>query len=569
MIIPRVKKEIYPGGRIKIGNNLKVWAEDEVSERVLGAIKVLFASSGIGIDKAECRDVAVLTLVKYDSLVRCEEYRLTVGKGKIKLIFGSFLGGRNGAATLLQLLRCDEGIYSAIETEISDWADNRFRGLMVDPARCFIPVAELKDIMLRMAKAKMNTIHLHLMDNKAYTLESKHFPQLNDAEFGYYTADDTKEIVSYGLSIGIDCLPELELTTHANLLTEKVPGLMCETESVKPNGWAMCVGSPTFYDTVAVLVGEMAELFPYPVLHIGTDEITMYDLEGIWPDWYDCKHCHALAERLGVRLSTAEEVAARQKEGTFKEKGIDGVNQLFIHTIHNIHKVVTTAGKRMMMWNDNIDIGKPTDLPRDILIHFWRVAAPYRGPREGCSMSAFLEAGFEVINSHYPQTYIEMDSYRPEVPLNTWAPHVYPPSKPEHASAILGGEPCAWGGNISHFAYTLPGAIAFYADRLWDERPGVYESEFSLAASRLILGVKVPEDFDVFAALGGFFLPRDKEYAGRTTPIRKAYVDRITISPAGVKAVSDKLKQLAEDDSAEGRIAGIFAGCADWALERL
>lgn len=570
MLIPRAKKENYSGKRFYICNTIKVLASDGLSCRIFEAMRIFFASSEIQIDKTDSINNADVILRQDKNLTKLEEYTLSAEDDRIEIAYSEFMGGRNAVVSLLQLVRFEDDNLNIIEAEINDWADNRMRGMLVDSVYVFIPVQKLKDTMLRMALSKMNLIHLHIVDNRGYRLESKQFPQLNPPGTGFYSLEEMKDIIEFGLSIGIDCLPELELTTHSQFLTSVFPGLHCKVDTAEPNGWAMCVGSPSFYEIITVLINEMAEVFPYPVLHIGTDEIIMYDLPKIWPDWYDCKHCRALAESIGIKLSTAEEVEERKRNGTFLEKGIDGINELFIYTIHKIYDIVKKAGKRVMMWNDNINIGKPTDLPRDILIHFWRIAAPYRGPREGCSMEAFLEAGFEVYNSHYPQTYIELDEYVPEIPLNTWSPHVYPECKEELKHKILGGGPCAWGtGNDTHFDFSLPSSLAFYSDRLWDETPGVYEKEFSEAITRLILGARTPEGFDVFPAVGGFFLPRDTEITKKPEEYRKAHVERITISPEDMINTSEYLNSVASERTFTGRIAEIYAECIDWAYERL
>ena len=295
----------------------------------------------------------------------------------------------------------------------------------------------------------------------------------------------------------------------------------------------------------------------------------MYDHDDFrgWPTWYDCKHCTKLAKELGIYMTPASEVAANEAEGTFKEKGIAGISEMFYYMVKRMHAIVTKAGKRMMMWNDYIDISKPCDLPRDILIHFWRIAAKYRGPREGCSMEKFLEAGFEVINSHYPQTYIEEDFYKPEVPLNTWAPKVYPPSEEQYKSQILGGWPSAW-DNYDHFEYTLPSALAFYGDRLWDETPAEYGKEFNISITRLLLGVEAAEGFDVFSALGGYFLPRSHPRIKRED---RAYgrIENVTISADEVGETEKTLRIMAQKQTLEGSLAGIYADCVKWVYDRL
>lgn len=568
MITPRAKKEIYTGEWFPFGQNPRIYVEGELQEKVFRVLELFLASSGIKPERSrDCADAGILFALDESLKDREEHYRLDIDESGIRMSFADFLGGRNAVAALMQLIRRENERFYVLGVSIDDWPDNRMRGVMLDPARRFVTIQELKDTMLRMALSRMNLLHLHLMDDQGYAFESKAYPALNHEEHGFYRASEMKELVAYGQSIGIDILPEIEFVTHGVNQLHSLPIMQCETEHTTPSNWAMCIGKEVVYEIYEKLIQEITAVFPYPILHIGADEIVLYDID-LWPSWYDCKHCRKLAEGLKIPMDSYEAVCQNQQDGTFVSKGIRGYEELYIHAIRRMYDIVTKAGKRMMMWNDNINIGKPCDLPRDILIHFWRVAAEYRGPREGCSMEAFLDAGFEVVNSHYPETYIEEDIYKPEIPLNTWAPKVYPPSKEKDKDKILGGWPAAW-GNYRHFAYSLPGALAFYADRLWDASPGVYGKQFCLSATRLMLGDKVPDGFDVFAALGGYILPKDAERVCKLEDCRRGYVDKVTISKEEVAETAQILKRIACDRTAEGRLSAIYAECADWVHERM
>jgi len=588
MLTPRAKSENYTGIKFCFNSSLTVFINNDITKKVYNTLKIFTEPSGISLSVCHDRSKADIVLCLDTKLAdKTERYTISVCEKGAYIRFAEFLGGRNAAATLMQLIRYENGSFCILGAKIDDWSDNRMRGVLLDPARRYIDITELKDIMRQMALTKMNVAHMHLMDASGYAFESKAYPELNekysdennehasyrkftDKDFSYYTFEEMRDIIAYGQAIGVDLLPEIELTTHGYHMLQKLPFMRCETEHTAPSEWAMCVSNPAFYEVFSKIIEEVASVFPYPVIHVGTDELNMYDLteRRTWPTWYDCKHCKKLAAELGIKFSSYEDVAASQADGTFKDKGIDGTNELFTYTVHRIHEMVSKAGKRMMMWNDNIDIAKPCDLPKDILIHFWRIAGEWRGPREGCSMQGFLDAGFEVINSHYPQTYIEEDFYKPEVPVSTWAPKVYPPSKDEHKDQILGGWPSAW-GNYHHSVYTLPSLLALYADRLWDETPGVYEKDFCISTTRTLLGIKTPENFNVYDALGGYILPKDTSRTHALEDCRKGHVDKVTISADEVANTVDTLKNMADDTSMEGRLASVYADCAAWVHERM
>ena len=570
MLTPRAKKEVYLNGNFPLSASVNVAVKDEISAKVFNVLTIFF--NALKISFTSVKDNADIILELDETLSdKIEHYKISISKEGITLSFADFLGGRNAAASLYQLIRVMDGNYFAVAAEIDDWADNRLRGILLDPARRFLPVNELKETFIRMSLDKMNIAHLHLMDSVAYVLQSHKYPEVNDEAFGFYKTEEMRDIVAFGQSLGIECIPEIEIPAHAKHLTGLFPFLKCETEIVQPSTWTMCVGSEKFYEFFTDIINEVADVFPYEILHIGTDELAMFDHDEphirAWPTWFDCKHCKKIAKEQGIYLTPAEEVVASEADGTFRERGVEGVTELFYYAVKRIHGIVKKAGKRMMMWNDNIDISKPCDLPRDILIHFWRIAMPYRGPIMGCSMNAFLKAGFEVINSHYPQTYVEADFYYPEVPLNAWAPGVYPPSDLEYKDQILGGWPCAW-SNYEHYAYTLPSTLAFYADRLWDEAISYYGDDFCKSITRLILGPSIPDDFNVFAALGGYFIPRSNPKIKKEDRLY-GRVDKVKISAEDVAQTESTLRSLANNETLEGRTAYIYADCVRWVYEQM
>ena len=152
----------------------------------------------------------------------------------------------------------------------------------------------------------------------------------------------------------------------------------------------------------------------------------------------------------------------------------------------------------MIIWNDNIDISKSPDIPRDVVIEFWRVAAEQRGPREGCSMLRFLEEGYTVINADYPNTYIDLPEYLNWEKLRTWDLTADPAKADEYADKIIGAETCAWDVQ-RHYDFSLYTTVPAFADRVYNLSPVTDDAEFGTALTRLALGASVPKGFNMFA----------------------------------------------------------------------
>ena len=73
---------------------------------------------------------------------------------------------------------------------------------MIDVARKFFTVDELKDFIRAMAWVKMNELHLHLSDNSwggysAYRLESEKYPELT-AKDGHYSWEEIRNLQDVG-----------------------------------------------------------------------------------------------------------------------------------------------------------------------------------------------------------------------------------------------------------------------------------------------------------------------------------------------------------------------------------
>lgn len=246
-----------------------------------------------------------------------------------------------------------------------------------------------------------------------------------------------------------------------------------------------------------------------------------------------------------------------------KREGIDQNNdtEMFYYFVRRVYNILLKLGKRVIMWNDNIDISQSPDLPRDILIHFWRIAATDRGPVEGCSMERFLEEGFEVLNSWYPETYIERDFYdNNDETIKVWSPISVPLHDSKYNAQIKGGEPCAWGEykGLEHYDWTLPTSIMLFGDRLWNYKPNDDAEEFGIAGTRYQLGIHTPEKFNLFEIFGGFMQPRSID--GTRMWTEKAAKD--------LSKTYEILVKLEDSYLMTGKLAGEYRKSIEWLNEK-
>ncbi|TYL37944.1 beta-N-acetylhexosaminidase [Natronococcus pandeyae] len=397
--------------------------------------------------------------------------------------------------------------------EIHDWPETRWRGFMLDPARGFLSVERVKRRIDQAARAKLNRLHLHLLDHEGYALESEAFPELNRGPDGEerpaYSPADVDELVEYAARRGVEILPEIDAPGHASHVLETYPELRCTVEDGEPSDRTLCIGTPATDEFVETLLEEVVELFPFETVHVGGDEWAMGH------SWDECSVC---AERMA-------------------EEGSETLAEHFYGFVRRVHETLEAHDRRMMLWNDQIDISDSPSLPRDALVQFWRVAGKGRGPVEGCSLERFLEEEFEVVNSYVYAAYV--NGWISEEYMLGWEPRSRPSVPDARAEQVIGGELLAWEPSSeetrAYFERALPSAIPVFADRLWNGDPIADRPAFSTALTRHALGPFVPEGFDVYRELGGTILPTE----GENVPSPPAHAHR---------SLGDRTPSEARDD---------------------
>ena len=182
------------------------------------------------------------------SIAEEEGYTLEVSSDGVTIKGRTEKGVFYGLMTLDQLLR-GSGNYQHVaklpQMFIEDSPRTNIRELMVDPARTFIPFEELKAFVPEMARYKLNALHLHLVDDQAWRIEIKKYPQLtaeassrwgqDDMMFpikGYYTQDQMRELVKYAAEYYVEVVPEIEMPGHEVAAISVFPELTCHQRQV-------------------------------------------------------------------------------------------------------------------------------------------------------------------------------------------------------------------------------------------------------------------------------------------------------------------------------------------------
>ena len=229
-----------------------------------------------------------------------DAYRLAVTPGGVHLTSGGREGRLYGQATLRQLqdqlAAQPEGIPCGV---IKDKPRYPWRGLMVDPARHFIPLADLKKFADLMAYYKFNKLQLHLTDDQGWRLPVPGYPRLKSVASkraesfgngipheGMYTREELKELVAYCAERGIEVIPEIDMPGHNQALAAAYPEFFCfpdHNTKVSTTGgvglYLVCPQKPEVWKFYAAVFDVLKDIFPSKIVHLGGDEAP---LEKTW-----------------------------------------------------------------------------------------------------------------------------------------------------------------------------------------------------------------------------------------------------------------------------------------------
>ncbi|MGK3192669.1 beta-N-acetylhexosaminidase [Enterobacter soli] len=210
-----------------------------------------------------------------------ESYTLKVDADGVIISANTRFGALRGMETLLQLIQNGPENTAIPWVTIEDAPRFPWRGLLLDSARHFIPLNDIKRQIDGMAAAKLNVLHWHLTDDQGWRFTSKRYPKLTQlaSDGQFYTPDQMREIVRYAADRGIRVVPEIDMPGHASAIAVAYPELMSAPgpyEMERHWGVLKPVLDPTkeaTYTFAEAMVSELAAIFPDPYLHIGGDEV--------------------------------------------------------------------------------------------------------------------------------------------------------------------------------------------------------------------------------------------------------------------------------------------------------
>lgn len=236
-------------------------------------------------------------------------------------------------------------------TDIYDAPRFRYRGLLLDTARHYLPIHVIKAHLDAMTMVKMNCLHWHLTDDESFPWASEELPELSGrgafAPEAVYTAADIKEVVEFARFRGIRVIPELDSPGHTQSWGKGYPALLTDcydTANGEKTGELGPV-NPARNETYGFLwrlIREISRHFPDPYLHLGGDEVD----HACWKSNPEVQAFMA-AKGFGSDYS--------KLEGYYMEQ--------LVH-------LAATAGKGAIVWQDAFDQGD--SLPALTRVQVWK-----------------------------------------------------------------------------------------------------------------------------------------------------------------------------------------------------
>ena len=406
-VIPLPVSAQYSEGFFTITPDAPVIAQDKAAVEAIKLIDTLAPAMGFRLKlatRSQPRDRAIMFELS-DKLPQIgdEGYTLDVTEKNIIIRAAQSAGLFYGIQTLRQLLpvsifsktKVESVTWNVPAVKITDYPRFKWRGLLVDPARHFIPKHALLRFIDAMALHKLNSLQIHLTDDQGWRIEIKKYPQLTKIgafmDFttmrsggtregasgqhpgGFYTQDDIRQLVRYSAERYITIVPEIEMPAHTGAAIVSYPNVGLypnKLNNIPPDKrWTanerILAPRPKTVAFMQDVLTEVMGLFPGRYIHIGGDEANK-------DHWKRSEEMQALILRFGLKDEA----------------------ELHSWFIKQMDTFLTKHGRRLVGWDDILQGG----LAPGAVVMSWR------GQAGGI---ASANAGHDVVMAPTSHTYFD------------------------------------------------------------------------------------------------------------------------------------------------------------------
>ncbi len=370
-----------------------------------------------------------------------EAYQLTVTPERIFIRAAEKKGAFYAFQTLRQMLPHDIERQDPVNisweipgVQILDYPRFTWRGYMLDSARHFQTIDEIKRIIDLLALHKINRFHWHLIDDQGWRMDIPQYPKLTEISAfrpnanaflnyipsdsadnygGYYTHEEIHELVKYASQRNITIIPEIEMPGHTLSSLMAYPELSCRGKEPGELGetWiykdVYCAGNEDTFTFLEDVLDIVFELFPSPWIHVGGDEVPK-------DRWQECPKCQSRIE----------------------EEGLRDEEELQSYFMRRMEEYLSKNGRQLIGWDDIMEGGLSDSA----------IVQTYREPEFGINAA---NMGNQVIFSTHLFVYFDYNHEGTPITKTYSFEPVTEDIHPDKVDNILGIEACQWLGNVS------------------------------------------------------------------------------------------------------------------------
>lgn len=458
---------------------------------------------------------------KTEPVLSPEGYSIEVQQNRIEIKASKPAGFFYATQTLRQLLPAE--IESQQNQPNAEWlvpvvsiTDNpafKWRGFMLDVVRHFFPKEDILRMIDNLALHKINTLHLHLVDDQGWRIEIKKYPKLTEVGAwrvdhedmpwnarpqqqpgekatygGFYTQADIKEIVAYAQAHYINVVPEIEMPAHVSSALAAYPEYSCKgTPLTVPSGglWPItdiyCAGNDSTFLFLEDVLSEVIDLFPSKYIHVGGDEATK-------TEWEKCPKC----------------------KKRIKDEKLKNVGELQSYFMKRMEEFVNSKGRTLLGWDEILEGG----LPAEATVMSWR---GFKGGIEAANqghdvvMTPTSDCYFDYYQGPMDQEPLAIGGFLPLSKVYNFNP-IAPEISAEGAKHILGGQANLWTEyvpNFKHVEYMTFPRIAALAEAVWSPKEVRNWDDFS---RRIKLFMKRYDTMGINYSKSGFKVSAKPEF---------------------------------------------------------
>lgn len=492
LLLPRPRSVEERDGEFVLDAGTRIVSDASTAGPAALLRSVLSASTGLPLGEPDDRVDGTIALAVDPSLA-AEAYRLSVAESGVRIVGGSASGVGHGVQAFLQLLPPQvyrratvHGMrWAAPACEVADEPAFRWRGVMLDVARHFLPAREVLRFIDLMAMHRLNVLHFHLTDDQGWRIQIVRYPRLTEVgawrhesqvgygpdapgdgrpHGGYYTQDDLREIVAYAAARGITVVPEIESPGHVQAAIAAYPELGVTGKALEvgtrwgiiPNVLNAEESTVEFFTNV---LDEVLDLFPSEFIGVGGDEC-------VKDQW-----------------KTDERTRERMRE-----LGVGTEDELQSWFIRRLDDHLTARGRRLFGWDEILEGG----LASGATVASWRGST---------GAVAAARAGHDVVLCPDETVYLNYrQSERPDEPI--------PVVVVITVRDVYGFDPVPDGLTESERAHVLGGQANLWTEFIDSPRTLDYFAFPRLCALAEALWTAGPRDYDAFASRLETHLPR-------------------------------------------------------------